>query len=77
MILSFKMKGDVISDHILMLGFQKILFTQSVLGLLGLLGGRPRVQNKSWILVDQVDHERKLFIGLKRGQEEFMGTSGS
>ena len=33
MILSFKMKGDVISDHFLMLWFQKNLWIQSVLGL--------------------------------------------
>ena len=33
MILSLKMKGDVISDHFLILWFQKILWIQSVLGL--------------------------------------------
>ena len=50
MILSLKMKGDVISDHFLMLRFQKILWIQSVLGLLGLLGregGGPGVLNKT------------------------------
>ena len=45
MILSFKMKGDVISDHFLMLGSKKILWIQSVLGpLRG--GGGQGVPNK-------------------------------
>ena len=35
MILSSKMKGDVISDHFLMLCFQKNIWIQSGLGLLG------------------------------------------
>ena len=38
MMLSFKMKGDVISDHLLMLGFQKNLDAVG-LALLGLGGG--------------------------------------
>ena len=38
MILPFKMKGDVISGHFLMLGSKEILWVQLVLGLLGLLG---------------------------------------
>ena len=33
MILSFGMKGDVISDHFLMLRFKKDYWIQSVLGL--------------------------------------------
>ena len=39
MILSFKKKGDVISDHFLVLWLKKVLWIQSFLGLLGLLGG--------------------------------------
>ena len=38
MILLLKMKGDVISDHFLMLWFQKISGYSRFLGLLGLLG---------------------------------------
>ena len=34
MILSFKMKGDVISDHFLMLGFQKDSLDDNLVGQL-------------------------------------------
>ena len=54
MMLSFKMKGDVISDHFLMLWFQK-----DSLDTVGLRTSRTfrgvRGVHGSWILVDQSD----------------------
>ena len=49
MILSFEMKGNVISDYFY--GSKKILWIQSVLGRLELLGGGGVLKRKSWILV--------------------------
>ena len=51
MILSFKMKGDVISDYFLMLWFQKD--SQDPVGFRTFRSGVPKI--KSWILVDQSD----------------------
>ena len=44
MILSFKMKGDVISDYFLMLGFQKD--SLDTVGIRTFRGGGPGVLNK-------------------------------
>ena len=51
MILSFKMKGDVISDYFLMLWFQKD--SQDPVGFRTFRSGVQKI--KSWILVDQSD----------------------
>ena len=51
MILSFKMKGDIISDHFFMLWFQKD--SQDTVGFRTFRSGAPK--RKSWILVDQSD----------------------
>ena len=51
MILSFKIKGDVISDYFLMLWFQKD--SQDTVSFRTFRSGVPKI--KSWILVDQSD----------------------